>query len=105
MPAPEDAKVANLTATVESFEDGRARIRLSGTLEAIKMIKGIDSNSSYRGTATAQGLAVYDVNHRTMSSLLLVLHGTYQQGEQPEKGHGIPLGAVIEWQLRQPSPR
>src|SRR5207249_8093956 len=33
MPGPEDAKVAQLTAKVESVKDGRARIRLTGTFE------------------------------------------------------------------------
>src|SRR4029079_13016840 len=78
MPGPEDAKVAELTAKVESVKDGRARIRLSGTFEAVKLHK--EKNLSFRGTATAAGIAEYDVKEKAMVSLLLVFQGASQQG-------------------------
>jgi len=36
---PQDAKVAQLTAKVESVKDGRVQIRLIGTFEAVKFYK------------------------------------------------------------------
>jgi hypothetical protein len=96
MPGPEDAKVAQLTATVESVKDGRARIRLTGTFEAVKLLK--EQSLSYRGTATAMGIAEYDVDEKAMVSLLIVFEGTYQQGAQPETQPSRSFGAVAEWQ-------
>ena len=104
MPGPEDAKVAQLTARVEAVEDGQARIRLTGAFEANKVLKN-EPGLSYRGAATATGIAVYDLNQKTMSSLLLVYHGTYQQGRTPESAPSLGLGAVIEWQREGTPPR
>src|SRR4029077_5593308 len=78
MPGPEDAKVAQLTAKVEAVEDGRARIRLTGTFEAGKLFK--EKNLSFRSTTTASGIAEYDLKEMTLSSFLLVFQGSYQQG-------------------------
>jgi hypothetical protein len=101
MPGPEDAKVAQLTAKVESITEGRARIRLTGTFEAVKLFK--EQNLSFRSTATASGIAEYDVEAKALSSLLVVFQGTYQQGAKPETQKGRPFGAVMEWQYRLPS--
>src|SRR5262245_41646180 len=98
MPGPEDAKVALLTATVESVKDGRARIRLTGTFEAVKLLK--EQSLSYRGTATATGIAEYDADEKAMVSLLIVFEGTYQQGAQPETQPSRSFGAVAEWQRK-----
>jgi hypothetical protein len=102
MPGPEDAKVAQLTAKVEAVEDGRARIRLTGTFEAVKLFKQ-EKNLSFRSTATAAGIAEYDLKAKTLTSFLLVFQGTYQQGAQPETQKGRPFGAVMEWQLKRAS--
>jgi hypothetical protein len=102
MPGPKDAKVAQLTAKVESVKDGRARIRLTGTFEAVKMFK--EQNLSFRGTATAAGIAEYDLKEKTLSSFLLVFQGAYQQGAQPEIQKGRPFGAVAEWHRGHTSP-
>jgi hypothetical protein len=103
MPGPEDAKVARLTAKVETVEDGRARIRLTGTFEAVKLIK--EENLSFRAAATAAGIAEFDVKGKTLTSILLVFQGEYQQGAQPETQKGRPFGAVAEWQRkRTPAP-
>jgi hypothetical protein len=103
MPGPEDAKFARLTAKVESVEDGRARIRLTGTFEAVKLFKE-EKNLSFRSTATAAGVAEFDVKERTLSSFLLVFQGSYQQGAQPETQKGRPFGAVAEWQRTRTPP-
>ena len=103
MPGPEDAKVARLTAIVEEVEDGRARIRLTGTFEAVKLFK--EKHLSFRSTATAAGIAEYDLKEMTLSSFLLVFQGSYQQGEEPETQKGRHFVAVAEWQRkRTPSP-
>jgi hypothetical protein len=101
MPGPEDAKVARLTAKVEAVEDGRARIRLTGTFEAVKLFK--EENLSFRGTATAAGVAEFDLKEKTLTSVLLVFQGAYQQGARPETQKGRPFGAVAEWQRKQTS--
>ena len=100
MPGPEDAKVARLTAKVDAMEDGRARIRLTGTFEAVKLMK--ERNLSFRATATATGIAEFDMKEKTLSSVLLVFQGRYQQGAQPETQKGRPFGAVAEWQRKRP---
>ena len=100
MPGPEDAKVARLTAKVEAVEDGRARIRLTGTFEAVKRLK--EKNLWFRATATAAGIAEFDVKEKTLSSVLLVFLGTYQQGAEPETQKGRPFGALAEWLRKRP---
>ena len=96
MPGPEDAKVAQLTAKVESISEGQARIRLTGTFEAVKLFK--EQNLSFRSTATASGIAEYDGDAKALSSLLVVFQGRYQQGANPDTQKGRPFGAVMEWQ-------
>jgi hypothetical protein len=102
MPGPEDAKVAQLIATVEEVQAGQARIRLTGTFEAVKLFK--EPNLSFRSTATAAGFAEYDLEEKTLSSFLVVFEGAYQQGAQPETQKGRPFGAVAEWQRKPTSP-
>lgn len=101
MPGPEDAKVARLSAKVEVVEEGRARIRLTGTFEAVKLFK--EKNLSFRSTATAAGIAEFDTKEMTLSSFLLVYQGSYQQGAQPEIQQSRPFGAVAEWQRKRVS--
>jgi hypothetical protein len=103
MPGPEDAKVAQLSAKVEAVKDGQARIRLTGTFEAVKLFK--EQNMSFRATASAAGFAEYDVEEKAMLSLLVVFQGAYQQGAKPEKQKGRPFGAVAEWHRKDTSPR
>jgi hypothetical protein len=102
MPGPEDAKLAQLRAKVEAVEDGRARIRLTGTFEAVKLFK--EQNLSFRSTATAAGFAEYDLEEKAPSSFLVVFQGAYQQGAQPETQKGRPFGAVAEWHRKGTSP-
>jgi hypothetical protein len=102
MPGPEDAKLAQLTAKVESLKDGRAQIRLTGAFEAVKLFK--EQNLSFRSTATAAGIAEYDLEEKALSSFLLVFQGAYQQGAQPETKTARTFGAVAEWHRKQTSP-
>ena len=102
LPGPEDAKVAELRATVEAVQDGRARIRFTDSFEAIKELKD-EPQMSYRGVASATGMAVYDVKDKRMTSLLLYLQGTSESWPKAKGKHDI--GAVIEWQWERASPR
>jgi hypothetical protein len=95
MPGPEDARLAQLSAKVEAVKDGQARIRLTGTFEAVKLFK--EQNLSFRSTATAAGFAEYDLETKTLSSFLVVFQGGYQQGAQPETQKARAFGAVAEW--------
>ncbi len=94
MPRPEDAKQARLTGTVESVEGQQARIRLTGVYEAVHLIEG-DATRPVRGTATADGIAVYDLKNRSMQSVSLVFRGTYGR---PNDESVCATGAVVEWQ-------
>jgi hypothetical protein len=94
MPLPEDAKQARLTGTVESVEDGVARIRLAGVWEAVHAIEG-DASRLVRGGAEADGLAMYDLNQKAIQSLVLVFRGTY--GLPRDNNGQNATGAVVEW--------
>src|SRR5262249_8388870 len=76
MPRPQDAKVARLTGTVEAVKDGAAKIRLAGTWDTVHLQEG-DARRPLRGTATAHGIAVYDLKQQTLQSVLLVFSGSY----------------------------
>jgi hypothetical protein len=93
MPRPEDSKAAQLTGTVESVEQGVARIRLAGTWEAVHLQEG-DRNRPLRGLATAEGIAIYDVKQRELQSLLLVFSGAYGR---PNEESLNSAGAVVKW--------
>jgi hypothetical protein len=74
---------------------------LTGTFEAVKLFK--EENLSFRGTATAAGIAEFDLKEKTLTSVLLVFQGAYQQGARPATQKGRPFGAVAEWQRKQTS--
>ena len=99
MPRPADAKLARLTATVESVEGERVRIRLTGAWDAVHLIEG-DATRPIRGTATADGFAVYDLSRKSLQSLLLVFSGTYGR---PNDDSVCATGAVAEWQRERES--
>jgi len=99
MPHPNDAKRARLTGTVESVEDGLARIRLNGAWEAVHLQEG-DAKRPLRAAATAEGIAVYDLKRQGLQSLLLVFSGTYGR---PNEEAVCAAGAVVEWQRERPS--
>jgi hypothetical protein len=97
MPGPEDARVAKLEASVESVEGGMAILRLSGRWEMMHLVEGDAKRPTY-GAATAEGSAVYDIERKSMRSLLLVFGGTIRSG-RPD----APLnrtGAVAEWRAK-----
>ena len=94
MPLPADAKIARLNGTVESLENGLARIRLTGAWEAVHLQEG-DTKRPIRGAATAEGFAVYDVKEQSIRSILILFSGIYG----PPNDEAIcAAGAVVEWQ-------
>ncbi len=99
MPRPDDAKLARLEGTVESVEDGLARIRLTGTWEAVHLQEG-DAKRPLRGAATAEGVAIYDVKRQALQSVLLVFSGSYGRPNDESVG---AVGAVVEWQSKRPA--
>src|SRR5262249_27115515 len=99
MPRPDDAKLAKLEGLVESVGDGLARIRLTGSWEAVHLQEG-DAKRPLRGAATAEGFAIYDVKRRAMHSVLLVFSGTYGR---PHDESVCAAGAVVEWQSKRPA--
>ena len=100
MPRPNDATLARLTAKIESVEDGAARLRLTGALEAVHLQEG-DRQRPLRGAATAEGKAIYDLKQQALESVLLVFSGSYGR---PKDEAVCAAGAVVEWQ-REPLPR
>ena len=99
MPRPDDAKLARLEGTVESIEDGLARIRLTGKWEAVHLLEG-DAKRPLRGAATAEGFAMHDVKRQAMHSILLVFSGAYGR---PNDESVCASGAVVEWQSKRPA--
>jgi hypothetical protein len=94
MPLPADAKLARLNGTVESVEDGLAKIRLTGAWDAVHLQEG-DQKRPIRGAATAEGLLVYDVNKRSIRSVMILFSGIYGR---PDDEAVCAAGAVVEWQ-------
>lgn len=94
MPHPNDAKVSRLTCTIESIENGLAKIRLEGSWDALHLQEG-DAKRPIRGVATAEGIAVYNMQGEAMQSVLLVFSGTYGR---PNDEAVCAAGAVVEWQ-------
>ena len=92
--AVELAKLARLNGTVESLENGLARIRLTGAWEAVHLQEG-DTKRPIRGAATAEGFAVYDVKEQSIRSILILFSGIYGP---PNDEAVCAAGAVVEWQ-------
>jgi hypothetical protein len=93
MPRPEEATVAELTATVEAVEAGQTRIRLAGRWA----MKHLYVNKSSYGWAAAEGVVLYDVKQKAMRSLHLTFSGAYCMAP-PYDTEDRPTGAVVEWQ-------
>ena len=96
-PQPCDLRSAELTAEVESVDGQQTYIRLVGRWHADWRHDG-DEHSA--GTATAEGIAVYDRSRKAIRSLLLIVDGSY--GYTTHDGHQhrpSPFAAVVRWRL------
>jgi len=90
----EDYLQAEVKAKVESVEGTRARIRLTAAWKA-KGVYGHEKGAPvHEASSTAEGTAVYDLEKKSMRSLILVLSGLWG---------GRETGGVIEW-TSDPSP-
>jgi hypothetical protein len=95
-PRPTDLKAAQLTAEVESADNRQARIRLAGRWQAEW---DHDGNEHSIGSATAQGIAVYDVTKKSMRSVLVIFDGTYSYTTSNSKPRTQSVAAVVRWRL------
>ncbi len=91
-PQPDHVKAVELTALVESVRGQQAQIRLTGKWET-ELIGGEAKIGKIRASATADGIALYDVDKQTLGSFLLVFSAEYRHIDNPPQ----PMGAVIEW--------
>jgi hypothetical protein len=91
----EDFLKAELRAKVESIEDGKARIRLMGTWKAEGLYGG-EKGHPHGASATGDGIAVYDLEKRSMRSLIMILDGQVGKTAEIVKG-GRETGGVVEW--------
>jgi hypothetical protein len=92
MPRPDEATAAELKFRVESLEGSKVWIRLKGQW-AMKHV--YDGKPAY-GWATAEGLALYDRDDKSLHRLLLTFSGAYRSVPPWDK-EDRPTGAVVEW--------
>jgi hypothetical protein len=92
MPRPEEALVSELKASIESVEGGEARIRLTGRME----MKHIYDGKASFGWASAEGVAIYNADRKSMTYMLLIFNGGYRMSPPYDK-EDRPIGAAIEW--------
>lgn len=96
-PRPGNLKSAELTAEVESLDGEQAQIRLNGRWHADWQHDG-DEHSAC--TATAEGIAVYDLSRKTVRSLLVIVEGTYDYTTTGGyKRPPLKFAAVVRWRL------
>jgi hypothetical protein len=95
-PRPCDLKSAELTAEIEALDRGIARIRLVGRWRADW---NHDEKEHSFGSATAEGIAIYDANKKSMRSLLMIFDGTYSFTMGNSKPRTQPVAAVVRWRL------
>ncbi|MBX7106724.1 MAG: hypothetical protein K1X57_21800 [Gemmataceae bacterium] len=96
-PRPGDLKSAVLQAEVESVEGDLARIRLTGRWLADWVH---DGNEHSVGTASADGIAVFDMEKKSLKSLLMVFDGTYNYAVPPRPQ---TVAAVVRWRRDGPA--
>ncbi len=93
MPHPDEAEVAELSATVESVAGERVRVRLQGKWAATHAY----DNKLSHGWSAAEGFA--ELEGDELESLVLVFHGAWRMPPPYDKGVR-PTGAVAEWRAR-----
>jgi hypothetical protein len=95
---PEDFRQAQLKATVESIEGATARVRLSGKWKA-EGFWGGERDHPFSTLATADGIAIYDVEKKSLRSLLILFSGRVWSGRSSAAADetGRETGGVVEW--------
>ena len=100
-PQPAELRSASLTAEVEALAGPVACIRLTGRWQADWTH---DDTEHSVGSATADGIALYDTKAKTTQSLLMVFDGsyTYTSRDRP-KAKPQPSSAVVRWRRDGPA--
>lgn len=95
---PQDFREAELKAKVESIAGATARIRLWGKWKAEGLYGG-ERDHPFAAFATADGIAVYDMEKKSMRSLLVVFSGRTWRGKTSANTEktGRETGGVVEW--------
>jgi hypothetical protein len=91
LPRPEQTKAAALEAEVVSIAGGAAAIRLTGTWDTDCTTS---TGKPLRMSASGEGLAVFDLQQKTMRSFLLVTTGIFRDAPSSNPRE---TGAVVEW--------
>lgn len=93
VPRPADVQTATVTGTMLRSTDNLTVIRYAGRWDALHHRDG-DPKLPVRGTATGEGVGVYDPGAKRMKSLVWLLRGSYKNGT------AAPLGtaSIVEWQ-------
>ena len=101
---PEDAKLAQLQAVVEAVDRKQARIRLTGKVESswIKPFNNPKKKTTY-AWCDLEGTALYDVEKKELSSLLLLFRGGLPV-DAGDKQSGTPLAGFAEWSHAKSEP-
>lgn len=95
-PRIDDVKIARLQAQIVLLDERHARIRLTGDW-AVDWIH--DGNEHSIGSATCDGMAVYNIPDKTMRSILMVFDGQYSYTTGGGKPRASANAAVVRWRL------
>lgn len=90
---PEDFTQAEVQAKVASVESGKARILLSGKWKATGLYGG-EKSKPHGASAAAEGIALYDLEKKSMRSLFMLFDGKVW-GESEQRARAT--GGVVEW--------
>jgi hypothetical protein len=96
VPRAKDVTAAEVTAKVVRTDGDLTVIKLTGKWESKHLRDGLEK-FPITATATGTGVAVFDTKKKEVTSVLLVLTGTYKSG-----GVTTPTAAVVEWQAENP---
>ena len=101
---PEHAKLAQLRAVVEAVDRKQARIRLTGKVESswIKPFNNPNKNTTH-AWCDLEGTALYDVEKKELSSLLLLFRGGLPVDAGDKQG-GTLLAGFAEWSHAKSEP-
>jgi hypothetical protein len=101
---PEHAKLAQLQAVVEAVDRKQARIRLTGKVESSweKPFNNPNKNTTH-AWCDLEGTALYDVEKKELSSLLLLFRGGLPV-DAGDKQSGTPLAGFAEWSHAKSEP-
>jgi hypothetical protein len=99
VPRPADVPTAKVTGTVIRKTDGAVVIRYVGEWRAFHNRDG-DPKFPIRGSATGEGIGIYDPATKQMQSLIWLLRGTYKN----TMATPLDTAAIIEWQAEGTPP-